>query len=155
VNKANKLSEVEAFRGLSPEELEKIAAITIIDRFRSGEVIFEDSYPGHDLYVIISGRVSVQMESITPHGVVSLTTIKPGEILGEFALIDSEPRSATALCTEETEVLIISGDRLRDLFERQNHIGFIVMRNLARIVCERIRRTNRILLNTMRNRSFQ
>ncbi len=142
------------FEGLSVDEIKRIAQICDTATFRAGEIIFEDTSPGRNLYVILSGKINVQVEAITPHRAFSLTTIGQGEILGEFALIDSGPRSATAICIEDSEVLVINGEHLYKLFEEDNHIGYVVMRNIAQTVCARIRHTNRRLLNALRVKLF-
>ena len=144
------LARQEVFEGLSPQELAVLARVMEREHFFAGEMIFEDTSPGEDLYVILSGKVAVQLEAITPNETVVLSTISEGEILGEFSIIDSEPRSATAVCLEDTEALVINGKRMHELFEKNHHIGYVVMRNMAKIICERIRRTNRRLIASLR-----
>jgi CRP/FNR family transcriptional regulator, cyclic AMP receptor protein len=148
------LSGLKIFQGISKKEIDLIAKITIRESFNKEELIFEDSTPGQDLYVIISGKVKITIESITPNESVILKIVQPGEILGEFALIDLEPRSATAICLEKTDMLIINGKQLHQLFEKNNHLGYIAMKNIAGIVCERIRRMNRMLLTSLRLKDY-
>lgn len=151
-NKIEILRDLDVFCDLENHEMARIAGICGREKFNKGDILFEDTSPGHALFIIISGRVKVEVEAITPNETLALSIIKPGEILGEFAIIDSKPRSATAECLEETEVLVIDGRRLTEIFEKYNHIGYIVMRNIARTICHRIRRTNRLLLSSLRYR---
>ena len=153
-NISSVLSKQAIFRGLSPKELSRIAQICETVTFQAGETVFEDTSPGRDLYLVLSGKIDVNLEAITPHEVFSIITLGEGEIVGEFALIDSGERSATATCVEDTELLVINGERLHELFEEDNHIGYVVMRNIAQIICARIRRTNRRLLNALRVKLF-
>lgn len=148
------LSGHTIFQGLNQEEIKQIAPVCKKKEFKSDAMIFEDKTKGCDLYIILSGRVNVLIESIVPHEFFPLTTIKSGDILGEFALIDSEPRSASAVCMEDTLLLVIDGSRLNEMFDSNHRIGFIIIRNIARVICERIRRTNRRLLNALRYRMF-
>jgi CRP/FNR family cyclic AMP-dependent transcriptional regulator len=148
------LSDHEIFQGLDGEEIKQIAAVCKREQLKSGAMIFEDKTKGCDLYIVLSGRVNILIESIAPHEFFPLTSIKQGEILGEFALIDLEPRSASAVCLEDTQLLVINGCRIREMLEKNHHMGYILISNIARIICERIRRTNRRLLNALRYRLF-
>ena len=149
VDISSMLSKQDVFKDLTSEEIDQIADITQHEKYKPHETIFEDQHPGLDLYVVISGKVQVRIEAIIPHEYITLSVINPGEILGEFSMIDQEPRSASAVCAERTEMLVINGQKLHELFNNNNRIGYIVMKNIARIMCERIRRTNRLLLNSL------
>lgn len=148
------LADLKIFQGLDQHEIKQIAQMCGKEQFKSGEIIFEDKTKGCDLYIVLSGRVNILIESIVPHEFFPLTTIKSGEILGEFSLIDSEPRSASAVCLEDSQLLVFDGSRMNEMLENNHRIGFIIMRNIARVICERIRRTNRRLLNALRYRLF-
>ena len=147
------LSRLSVFQGLDDAELQQVASFTQKEKFGAGEIVFEDASHGVDLYVVLSGKVNVQIESIIPNELLFLSTIRPGEIFGEFALVDEEPRSATALCTMDSEMLIVNGHELNQLFQENYHIGYIVIKNIARTISSRIRRTNRMLLSAIRNRA--
>lgn len=147
-----KLSGHEVFAGLGDHQIARIAGFTFPERLHEGDMIIEDSTLGKDLYIILSGRISVHLESIIPNTTVVLASLGPGEILGEFSIIDSSPRSASACCVEDAEILVIDGENLNKLFEHDNHAGYVIIRNLAKIVCRRIRNMNRLLLTTLKRR---
>ncbi len=148
------LGKLEIFANLDLGELRLLAGIARRVSFYASEMIFEDTSPGEDLYVILSGQVTVQIEAITPNESVILTNIGAGEILGEFSIIDSGPRSATAICQTDTTALSINGKRMHELFGSHPRMGYIVMKNIAKIICERIRRTNRRLLSSLKRKDF-
>lgn len=145
---------LSVFEGLDAGELKEIAKLCSKVSFAKGEKIFNDLSPGNDLFIILNGEVVIQIESITPNYEISITKIGAGQILGELALIDEEPRSASAVCSLPSEALVVNGFELRALFEKEHHIGYVVMRNIATIICARIRKTNRRLLNALRCRLF-
>jgi CRP-like cAMP-binding protein len=144
------LKKQKIFEQLSEEELGLIANIARLEHFYKGEMIFEDTSPGKDLYIILSGEAQIYLEAITPNETLILETIAPGEILGEFAVVDSGPRSATAVCSMETTALVINGKDMMALFEIHHRMGFLVIRNMARIICGRIRKTNLRLVASLR-----
>lgn len=149
------LANLPVFRDLTEKELTRIAKICSEKFFRAGEVIFRDCSPGTDMYIVLSGKVAIKLESITPSCEIGLTTVNPGEVFGEFSLLDQEPRSATATAIEDTQTLVVNGERMWQLFEEQSHIGFIVLRNLVNTICAKIRRTNKKLLNLIRVKLYE
>lgn len=146
----NLLKQIDVFAGIDDENLEKIKGLCKKESYAVGDAIFKDKSEGNDLYVILSGRVKIQLESITPYYEIAITTLEPGSILGEFALIDNEPRSATATCIDDVEALVIPGSEIHKLCDNNPAIGYMIMRNLARIICDKIRKTNKRLLNVIR-----
>lgn len=148
------LQSLEVFAGLSDEEIDLIIPICRTAEFFKGQVIIEDNSIGDDLYVIIEGEVSIQLEAITPHFDIAISKIIAGQVLGELALIDNEPRSARATCLTDCKCLVISGTELRSIFDKNPIMGYKVMTNLAKIICARIRKTNRRLLNVVRAKLF-
>jgi CRP-like cAMP-binding protein len=74
--------------------------------YRRGEVIFEESVPGDEMYIIQSAAVEISRN----HGNrrVTLNLLEKGEFFGEMALVDSQPRSATATAVGRTRLLPVS-----------------------------------------------
>ncbi|HEX6140630.1 MAG TPA: Crp/Fnr family transcriptional regulator [Candidatus Limnocylindria bacterium] len=85
--------------------------------FRRGEVIFHQGDPGDALHVIISGSVKIVLPS--PEGEEAIiATLTEGDFFGELALLDGQPRSATAVAVEATETLSLPRDVFRELVEQ-------------------------------------
>ena len=92
--------------------------------------------PGYSLYLIVSGRVRVQRESIT--GVMlHIADLGHGEQVGEMALIDGEARSADVVTIAPTEVVIVDRADFLQCMERSFSSALAVMSSLA----QRLRRT--------------
>jgi CRP-like cAMP-binding protein len=73
-----------------------------------GTVIFEEGDAGEEMFGVVAGKVELQLKS------GRILTVLPDAIFGEMALVDSAPRSATAVAVEETTLAVI--DRRRFLF---------------------------------------
>ena len=72
-------------------------------------------------------------------GVLStLADIGPGAVLGEIALLDSQPRSANAFCLTSVEVAYFDANALRSYLNSHRDLGFVVLINLARVICSRL-----------------
>lgn len=80
--------------------------------FRSGSIIFKEGEPGTAAYIIEKGMVEIAALQRGERRVMALLT--EGEIFGEMALIDDGLRSATAIAVQDTEVLVINREYVRD-----------------------------------------
>ncbi|OQY33910.1 MAG: hypothetical protein B6243_06045 [Anaerolineaceae bacterium 4572_5.2] len=126
------LQKVELFRGLTEEELTQIANICKEERFQEGEVFAKEGEMGDTFCVIKDGLMKVeinQMPDLQPHVIVHLGT---GQLIGEMSLVDRGVRSATVRAIQTpTDILVIHHDEFHDLCEKNNRIGYVVMRNMA------------------------
>ena len=134
------LGTFELFKDLNADQLNRIAATAIKEEIEENEEIFHEKSTESDIYILTEGRVQIigalgKTDSATIH------TILPGKLFGEFAFIDGEPRSASALALQKSTVFKIPRPALYGILEEDKAVGFIVMRNLARILARRIRQT--------------
>jgi hypothetical protein len=103
--------------------------------FRAGDVIFQEGDNALDLFVIKSGQVRIQIGNRT------VTELSPDTIFGEMALIDDEPRSATAIAVSDVELVSVSEKQFLFLVGQTPYFALKVMRVLA----QRLRQTNKTL----------
>jgi len=131
------LSRIELFRGLEPEE---IAAITQVAHRRTverGTVIFETGDDASDVFVLASGKVKIV--TLSPEGKeLILATLGAGQVFGEMALIESAPRSASAIADTGVELVGINRSDFQRLLERHPAISL----KLLRILSARLRKAN-------------
>ncbi len=143
------LQHSELFLGLSPEQVEQIAALGHEATYNAGELIISEGAPSHELYIIGSGMVEVEVVKGTVQDVPgapqlsSLVRLGQGQVFGEMALIDSGARSATVRCAKDNSVLfVIPHKDFWALCQNDHHIGFIVMRNIAVDLSFKLRHRN-------------
>ncbi len=139
------LQTVDLFEGLTEAELEKVENICTEMRYRKGQTIAREGDVGDELFIITEGFVEVllgEKPSSIARVVVSLGV---GQIIGEMALIDQGPRSASIRATSEpTVVQIIRRKSFEDLCQHDTRIGYMVMRNLAADLSFKMRQRNLI-----------
>ena len=92
---------------------------------RSGDVIFREGQQANELFVIKSGHVRIQV------GNRAIAELSTDNIFGEMALIDSEPRSATAIAITDVELVPISERQFLFLVSQTPYFALKVMRTLA------------------------
>jgi CRP-like cAMP-binding protein len=125
------LGRCRLFAGLGPEALEGIARSLRIRRFRRGEVLFHEGDPGDALFIIASGAVKVVVPSEEGEEAI-LATLKRGDFLGELALLDGAPRSASAIALEATDALTLPRDQFRALADAEPAIRGALLEAMAR-----------------------
>ena len=128
------------FAAMRPEELDEILRFSSERRVRRGQTIFQRGDNGSSLMAVLRGRIRIS--SVSGDGKeVTLNVINPGEIFGEIALLDGEPRSADATAIEDTLLLVVERRHFLP-FLRQNEDLFP---RLLAVLCSRLRRTSTAL----------
>jgi CRP-like cAMP-binding protein len=100
--------------------------------FKQGDTIFREGDPASELFVIKSGKVEIR------HGNRLLDTLDGNNIFGEMALIDSAPRSATAVAVTDVTLVPVGEKQFLFLVSQTPFFALMVMRALVR----RLRATN-------------
>jgi signal transduction histidine kinase len=111
------LESVSLFRSLAAAELQALRAIAQERKFPSGQEIFREGNPGDGVYLIKDGLVEISA-SVGGQMSRALSQLGPGEIFGEMAVIEQQPRSATATALKETVVYFIPRDAMLGLLQR-------------------------------------
>lgn len=124
------------FAGLSDGELERVAQDLHRRQYAAGEAIFHQGDRGTAVYIVVTGRVRIYVPTAEGQE-VAVIFYGPGEVFGEMALLESEPRSATAEAMEETSVLIMGGGP----FYRHLQENYQVALNLMQHLSQRLRAT--------------
>jgi CRP-like cAMP-binding protein len=125
------LKQVELFQGLSAAQLEKIVAIGTQEQVAEDAMIFQQGSAGDALYVIVDGQVEIRFDQ-PEGGSRAALYMGAGQLVGEMALLDQGPRSATVAAVGAAAQLIrIPSDAFMQLCQQDTAIGFTLMRNLA------------------------
>lgn len=103
--------------------------------FKAGELIFKRNEPGDVMYLVTKGEVEILI-----HDKV-VENVAPGGVIGEMALLDMGPRSATA--TAKTDCLLLSIDRERFQFQVGKSPNFALQ--VMRVMAERLRRVDQFI----------
>jgi CRP/FNR family cyclic AMP-dependent transcriptional regulator len=98
---------------------------TDFESFSAGQIIFQEGQPGEVMYAVTEGEVDIIV-----HNKV-IDTAGPGGIVGEMALIDAKPRSATAIAKTDCKLVPISEKRFTFLVQQTPNFALQVMRVMA------------------------
>ncbi len=106
---------------------------TTLKKYKKGEIVFRTHDEGDCAYIIDSGRVQIFTENFGVE--VAVSTLGPGEIFGEMAILDHSTRSASARALEDLQVSIVS----RTQFQQRMDIADPIVRLLVSILLKRMR----------------
>jgi CRP/FNR family cyclic AMP-dependent transcriptional regulator len=125
------------FRELEPEVIERLGVYMKRRSVSRGLPIFAKGDPGTGLLGVLSGSVRISVTSADGRD-IALNIIRAGEIFGEIALLDGQPRTADAMAMSDCELMVL---------ERREFVPFLrsqpdVMLKLMEILCSRLRRTS-------------
>ncbi len=135
------LKRVQLFANLDDNELEQLAAISIEQKVEAGELIVEQNTTGNEMYIVSDGSAEVFVQGLKDAR--SLVVLGKGQVIGEMALIDQGYRSASVKATKNGATLYrIESDSFYKLCADNNHIGYVVMRNLAIDLSFKLRHRN-------------
>jgi CRP-like cAMP-binding protein len=127
------LERVPLFRGLSEDELRRVAAISKVLDARAGTVLTQTGKAGDSFFVVIDGRAAVQ----TQIGVGD--PLEPGDFFGEMSLLDGEPRSATITATTDIRLLVVERFHFWRLLDETPEL----IRRILMVLSRRVRRLER------------
>ena len=124
------LKRCDLFERLKPEESAHLERRAVMRAFKPGNIIYFPDEPGRSVLVLLRGRVKIK--TLTPQGKETIFAyIDEGEIFGELALIDSEPRREYAEAVENSQVLVIPSEDIHWLLERRPDIALSVTKLLG------------------------
>jgi CRP-like cAMP-binding protein len=126
-----RLSAVDIFAPLSSEETIMLAQAATSHVFAPGETVIRAGDPGSSMFVVHNGRVSVQISENGRSRTVA--TLSEGAFFGEMALFTGEPRTASIVALEESEVLEIGHEAMKRVFDTNPDL----VESLSHIIAER------------------
>src|SRR4051794_19822358 len=131
------LRTVPVFSDLSDADIESLSRLCTRRRYPKDTVVFFENEEGDSFFVIVEGRIKVTILGDDGREVI-LSILGPGDFFGEMALLDNEPRSATAIAVEETELISLA----RADFQGAMTENPSILTALIRILTGRLRRAN-------------
>ncbi len=112
------LASIKMFELLNEDDRVALAAVVDELKVPVGHTLFQAGDPGDSLFIVQSGQIELFIKDTAGQKIV-LTTAEAGDMFGELAMLDTGPRTATALALEESEVLVLDRGDLILLFGRK------------------------------------
>lgn len=126
-------------QGLSSKELTTLATFSKELRFESGDALFSEGDEGHEMYVVLEGKVVIS-KYIPGAGEEALAILERGDFFGEMSLIDGEPRSADARAHGgPLTALALDQATIQEMLVLDPQASLDFLRLLCRLVAKRLR----------------
>lgn len=141
---AEQLRHVPLLARLPTDDVRSLANRGRLRRFKPGDAIVREGEPGDGLFVILEGAARIVVSSPTGDE-ATVAHLGPGECIGEFAVLDGLPRSATAIATAPSSAVSVSRDDFRAWLAERPTAAFALLEELSL----RLRRANQGLADQL------
>ncbi|HEU5130216.1 MULTISPECIES: Crp/Fnr family transcriptional regulator [Glycomyces] len=131
------LARAALFKGVDPEAVESLIKEMEYVDVNKGQTVFTENEPGDSLYIVMSGKVKLGRRSADGRQNL-IAVMGPSDMVGELALFDPGPRTATATALTDTRMARLSKTALRPWLANRPEIA----EQLLRVIARRLRRTN-------------
>jgi CRP/FNR family transcriptional regulator, cyclic AMP receptor protein len=131
------LRSVPIFSELTEADFSSLAKVANRRRYPKDAVVFFENEQGDFFFMILEGRIKVTILGDDGREVI-LTLLGSGDFFGEMALLDNEPRSATAIAVEDTELLSLHRNDFQSVLTDNRSITM----GLIKVLTGRLRRAN-------------
>ena len=138
----NRLRSVAIFKDLDKNELEIVSKHVFEQSVKKDSVLFAEGMPGELLYIIMSGCVEIIKKTKDNEQIV-LATLGVNDIVGEMSLIDSEPRSATVITSEDSVLLVIKKQSFNEILQSDPRTAAKILMVLLKVFSRRLRMTDK------------
>lgn len=129
----DRIAEMAFFNHFEPQELEVLSKHLSIRYIETDEVVFSEGEKGNYMCFVASGTLNI-VKDIDGKKNVIITTITRGKSLGEMAMVDLSPRSATVVGAKKSELVIMGRQAFDLILERHPKIGVKLLSAVARLL---------------------
>jgi CRP-like cAMP-binding protein len=129
-NRAALLCSLSLFQGLSESDLHSLVKESQLRRFQAGEMMIYQGDPGVTCHILMQGRVRVFVVGEDGRE-LAMHILGPGEIIGEMALFDDLPRSASVETLEASQTLELHRDALHHCLRESPVLALCLLRSMS------------------------
>lgn len=126
------LARVDLFSNLDKKELQALGSSCQERKYSAGTTLFSQGDTGVGLYILTGGKVRI-IQAVNPdRAEEEIATVGTGDVLGEMALLDDLPRSATAIAVEDVTALLLPVWEFRSTLQSHPTIALKLLSVLSR-----------------------
>lgn len=131
-----KYASLAFFKGLCVADLDAMAPFFTSSTFVAGTTIFNQGDRAENLYLVAMGEVAIRYKP-DDGPVMTVTRVQPGNVFGWSAAVGNLVYTSGAVCSLDSEILCIRGEDLRQLCEKNQQIGNVLLGRLSTVIAER------------------
>jgi CRP-like cAMP-binding protein len=144
------LAEFDLFKDVSSEALKEIASISNTVKVEKGGFVFREGEQADKLHLLISGSIALRVNLTSRPDFVTVSFInKPHQTLGWSGVVSPNHYTASAVCEEDTELLVIPSDKFMKVLDARPEAGYKIMLRITHIIADRLRNSRQALLKSL------
>jgi CRP/FNR family transcriptional regulator, cyclic AMP receptor protein len=145
------LLDTPFFGGLPDAGLDLLISMLVERRFDAGATVVAEGEPGRSMFIVHAGELVVS-KLLESGRIMQMSRLAPGDFFGEMTLVEMQNRSATVTAERPTLLYELTARNLYACYKADVHAYVMVMQNISRELCRRLRRAdNRIAELQMRH----
>ena len=129
------------FGGLSEASLDLLVSMLVERRFDAGTTVVAEGEPGRSMFVVHSGELEVSKQGASGPA-IRIAGLEPGDFFGEMTLIEMQNRSATVVAQSPIVLYELTAGNLYSYYKADIYAYVMVMQNINRELCRRLRRAD-------------
>jgi CRP-like cAMP-binding protein len=142
----DQLRAIDVLAMVPEKSLESLARLCTTRQASEGEILFKEGDPSRLCFALMTGEVLVQHRAADPALPPKiLGRVQPGSLFGESALFSDHPRSAEAIITRSSELILIDGERFQEWTRQDPETAVGILMGLLETSLGRLHRTNQEL----------
>ena len=132
------LKKIPWFRELEEKHLRKITGISHLRHAKKGEVFFHEGDKQDYIYVVVDGRVALDIH-VPTQGKVRFYTVEEWDVFGWSSVTPIiHQRTAGAMAVIDSTVIAVDAEKMRELCDEDHDLGYVFMRRMANVVASRL-----------------
>jgi len=135
------LSKVKIFEGMSGTQLALLAPLFTLCSCEAEDEIFNQGEPASHLYVVVEGCVAICFKPDDGEA-ITVSQIEKDGVFGWSAAFGSDNYTSGARCVEDTQLLCVLGEDLKEFHENHPKTGILILDRLAKVVASRLKSTH-------------
>ena len=137
------------FKFLGEKEIETLCSYLEIKDFSADTTVMTEGEPGDFIGFLVKGKLAVKKETRFPGKHILLAILDPGTMVGELSIMECCQRNATVTALEESQLLLLSRERMNALIEAHPILGVSFLKRIIQILSLRLKKADDRLANLL------
>ncbi len=134
-NRIEVLKRMPLFKHLGYKEVMRVLNVTTVRDYAAGELLLQEGADGAELFIVLSGKIRLHKKD------AFITFLERGAHLGEMALVDRSPRSATATAEEPSRALVLRRRDFYEIIRKEPVLATKLLWSFVQVLNDRLRKT--------------
>jgi len=145
MTKVGDFNKFDFFNAFSEKQLAELIKVTETKTFKKGSEIYKEGDRANYIFLVSKGWVSLRKIDPEKDIGISFENREKGELFGTACFMKPQEYTLNAICMEDSEVLKMDADKLFDLFQKDYQIGYLFLKEIAKVYFERYKSVKRQL----------